>query len=85
MNGLSIGSSGGCAGKPLLALALGQCFERQERHSGFIKPADALPPMPGEPPASGRCRPVACEEAFMGGGRPRPSAAGCWAELPALG
>lgn len=49
MNGLYIGSTEGCAGKTLLALALGQRFERQGRRIGFIKPVDAPPPMPGDP------------------------------------
>ena len=49
MNGLHIGSTGGCAGKTLLALALGQSFERQGRRIGFIKPVDAPPPRPGDP------------------------------------
>ena len=48
----------------LLALTLGECFERQQWHSGFIMPGDVLPPMSGGSTASGRCRPVAREETF---------------------
>ena len=49
MNGLYIGSTDGSAGKTLLALALGQRFQRQGRRIGFIKPVDALPAVPGDP------------------------------------
>ena len=62
----------------LIALTLGECFDRQQWHSGFIKPVYAcrhalrrLPPSPstpadrpGESTASDRCRPVAREETF---------------------
>ena len=61
----------------LLALTLGECFERQQWHSGFIKPfgacrharrTDRMPgeptAMPGEPTTCGSCRPVAREETF---------------------
>ena len=61
----------------LLALTLGECFERQQWHSGFIKPVDVcrharrtdrMPgeqtAMPGEPTTCGSCRPVAREETF---------------------
>ena len=43
----------------LLALTLGECFERQQWHSGFIKPVDVCrharrtDRLPGEPTACG--------------------------------
>ncbi|HML54568.1 DRTGG domain-containing protein [Solidesulfovibrio sp.] len=47
MNGLYIGSTRPCAGKTLVALALGQRFQREGRRVGFMKPVDVTPAGPG--------------------------------------